>query len=330
MAQSARHRWIIAAPLGLVLALLLLWSGYWYVALTGAKAGFSQFERELAARGGALTCNEEAWGGFPFRVSLGCARLVLRLSGRGATFETVKVEALAQAYALGDVIAIAQGPSRLSLDDGETWDLEHAPLTASFQARADRSAEVALEIEDTTLRSGDTVVAKGKRLEFHARNQGPQAVEFAGLGEGIMMAPVAGAELDVSTIDFQGTIDNLPPGFATMPSDLLTAAAISGARVSLKSLNAIVDGSTVTGSGAVALGADGFPDGGIAMRLTQLDKLLASLQGKGLIDKSAAAAGTLLLGLLLGKKEAAPLDLTFRQGRVYWGPFKLLEHGPIR
>ncbi len=317
-------------PLMLVLALCLLWSGYWYIALSSAKAGFSQFERELAARGGALTCNEEAWGGFPFRISLSCARLVLRLSTRGATFETANVEALAQAYALGYVIAIAQGPSRLSLDDGETWDLEHAPLRTSFRLRPDGSAEVALVIADTTLRSGDKVVASGRGLELHARNQGSQAVEFAGRGEGLTMAPVTAAMLDAPTLNFQGVIDNLPPGFAAMPSDLLTAAAISGARVRLTSFDAVLEGSTVTGSGAVALGADGYPNGSIAMRLTELDKFLASLQGKGFIDRNAAAAGTLLLGLLLGKKEAAPLDLTFRQGRIYWGPFKLLEHGPIR
>lgn len=329
MAETSRPPWMMAAPLAFVLILALAWSGYWYVTLGRAKAGFSQFERDLAARGGALSCNEERWGGYPFRISLACQRLAIRLTPSGATFETANVEALAQAYALRHVIAIAQGPSRLSFE-GEAFDLEHAPMTASFHLHADGNAEAALVVEDTRLRAAGAVVAEGRRLELHGRNRGPQAVEFAVMGEATRVALAHGAEIDVPKLEMRGLIDNLPPGFAALPGDLLIAAGTTGGRIELQSLDAVVDGSVVKGSGAVVLGADGYPDGRIAMRLSELGRLLSSLEKKGLFDRQAAAAGSMLLGLLLGDKGEAPLDLTFRAGSIYWGPFKLLEHGPIR
>lgn len=330
MAETSRTHWKMAAPLALVIVLMFAWSGYWYWSLGRVKAGFSQFERDVAARGGALACNEESWGGFPFRLTLTCSRLVLRLTARGATFETARVEALAQAYAPNHVIAIAEGPSRLGLHDGPVFDLAHKPMTASFRLRSGGRAEAALVVEDTVLSADGAVVARGRSLELHARNEGPETVEFGGRGDGVLVEPGIRPAVQVARVAFRGAIDNLPPGFAAMPGDLLTAAATSGARVRLDVLEAEVEGSTVEGSGAVALGADGFPDGSIAMRLGDLDRLLKSLQDRGIIDRRAEKAGSLLLGLLLGKKERASLDLTFRDGRIFWGPFKLLEHGPIR
>ncbi|MGE0213847.1 MAG: DUF2125 domain-containing protein [Parvibaculaceae bacterium] len=324
-----RRSWLLALPALMLAVLLLGWSGYWYQTLTRTKEGFSRFEADLAARGGAFTCNEEDWGGYPFRIEVSCARLALRLSGNGPTFETVGVRALAKAYAINDVVATGQGPSRLTFEDGRTFDLKHAPMNADFRIEDDGRAAARLIVEDTVLEAEGAVLARGARLELSAHNEDADRVAFTVIGSQAVVSPSPGTDISLASLDMEGLIDKLPPGFATLPSDLLTAAATSGARLSVQSLAAVVEGSRLNGEGSLVLDAQGYPDGRIALRLSDLGRFMEGLAAKGLIERKAAAAGTLLLGLIVGNK-AAPVDLTFRQGRIYWGPIKLLEHGPIR
>jgi hypothetical protein len=319
--------WRRFAPLLLVLGMALLWSGYWYATLGRAKTGFSRFEADLTARGGALSCNGERWGGFPFRISLTCGRLALRLSQEGPSFETEDVEALAKAYALRDVVATARGPSRLSFAGRPAFVIDHAPLSASFRLEADGQAQAQLSVTDTALSlTHGAVLARGKGLRLTAENKGQQTVDFEVASDGLTVAPAAGTELTVDSLRIRGSIDNLPPGFAAFPGDLLTAAAVSGARMSIESLHVVVAQSTISGSGSVTLGIDGYPEGKIAMRVGDLRRFLAGLEDRGI----AVNAGAFMLGLLLGRNQEASIALIFRQGSVYWGPFKLFEHGPIR
>lgn len=324
-----RRSWLLVLPVLALAGLIVAWSSWWYVTLTRTKEGFSIFEANLTARGGAFSCNEEAWGGYPFRIEVSCARLLLRLSRNGPTFETQGVRALARAYAINDVVAQAKGPSKLSFADGRGFDLSHAPMNASFRLDADGRAEAMLEVDSTVLKQGDAVLARGARLELAADNRDSRSVAFRiGAGESVVSAG-PGADISIPTFGMEGLIDNLPPGFAALPSDLLTAAATSGARLGVRSLDAVVEGSSMKGAGEVVLDAEGYPDGRIGIKVSNADRFLAALSDKGLVDRKAAGMGMMLLGLLMGRN-AAPVDLTFRNGRISWGPIKLLEHGPIR
>lgn len=324
-----RRPWLISTPFVLLATLLLAWSAYWYTTLTRTKEGFSAFETNLAGRGGAFSCNEEAWSGYPFRVEVSCARLVLRLSRNGPTFETQGVRALARAYAINDVVALAEGPSRLTFADGRSLDLAHAPMNAGFRLDSGGKAEAMLEITSTVLKEKDAVLAKGGRLKLAASSQDDRSVAFRIAASDGLVSAGSGTGISIPTFAMEGLIGNLPPGFAARPGDLLTAAAISGARLDVSALDAVVEQSRMSGKGEVTLDARGFPDGRIGIRVSDPDRFLAALAAKGIVDRKAAGMGMMLLGLLM-RKNAAPVDLTFREGRIFWGPIPLLKHGPIR
>ena len=67
--RSAWRGWLI----GILVAVPVLWIGYWFAAQTVARAAIDRVtERPVA--GGRFACAGESLGGFPLRLDFGCLR----------------------------------------------------------------------------------------------------------------------------------------------------------------------------------------------------------------------------------------------------------------
>ena len=83
MPSATARSWKMFLPLGGVVLLGLLWTGYWFVASAIAKDRVAQERAALAAIGLELACAEEGWGGYPFHFEFSCTSPRLTLEDKG-------------------------------------------------------------------------------------------------------------------------------------------------------------------------------------------------------------------------------------------------------
>ena len=68
----------MAVPLITVLVLWGAWSVGWYMISQIAQDKFAQWREKSGAKGLTLVCAEETWGGYPFRIEVGCKGFSLK------------------------------------------------------------------------------------------------------------------------------------------------------------------------------------------------------------------------------------------------------------
>ena len=81
--SSAKRRpsWWVAAPVGLLVLLGIIWSGVWYYAAGRAEAEIDAWIAAEAGQGRVWSCKDRQVGGYPFRFELMCSLPSLTLQG---------------------------------------------------------------------------------------------------------------------------------------------------------------------------------------------------------------------------------------------------------
>jgi len=334
------RRWPIVAPLISVLIAFGLWSGYWWWGSSAAQRQVAAARAELTRQGLAIACGSESHGGFPFRFSITCTGPDMA-GADGWRSSTSEIEVLAQAWNPGHLIFLIAGPLRLARPDGQIWTISHTPAVASLVVgRVGAQASLLAEQVRASGPAGETLAAG--RLNLHVRL--PEArftegtatsavADFAVFASALDFSRPGDVPLRVESIEAEATLTALPLALPGRLADFLRATAAAGAELRLTRFVASAEAVDVDASGNVGLDAAGLPSGRIAMRFNDVKLLFSRLAERGLLAPQAADGAAVLVGLLttagaaVGK--SGPIDLVFRDGSIFWGPFRLASHGPL-
>src|SRR5690348_755451 len=111
-------------PMLAVLALAIVWSGYWVLAISSGKRIAAAKRAELQQQGLSLACREETWGGYPFRFEFHCEAPVLVLA-RGVKVASSSMRAVTMAYNPWHVLILIAGPTTLDMPTLGQTSVQH-------------------------------------------------------------------------------------------------------------------------------------------------------------------------------------------------------------
>jgi len=348
-------------PLALVIVIATGWSLYWYIASEKAKQSFTDYLEKNRATGVDIVCAHPVWGGFPFRFELTCDRLGaagLR-AGVQVDFAGGKTNAVALAYNPFHLIVEISGPVSLTVI-GRTGYQTHIasngkPLRTSLKlktqpTRADQVSVLAQNLSGTITQTpipggaSETVPFSVERLNLHTRFTAPPiddiapfdvAADVSGFVYGPDASKLFGTEpLRIETASMTANITSLPIAkgltFATRTRQWHDQKGV----LSVKEFTFTSNFLTGASSGDVNLDSKGLLNGRLEGSVSGFDAFLKRLETAGVIKENHAAIADTLMSVL-GKPKQSPADAsinvrtTFKQGKVYIGPFKVVTVPPL-
>jgi hypothetical protein len=292
-----RSHWVIAAPLMIVIALALAWSGVWYSAAGRAQTLVDEWRTEQAKAGRVFTCGSQAIGGYPFRIEVRCgdAGAELKDTQPPIALKLKQIVIVAQVWDTKLLIAEFTGPLAAS-DPGQPayltadWTLAQASVrgTPSQPERASISVD-GLKLDDPGKRLMDA-----QHAEFHARVQFGSwphnpAIDLAAKFVGATapgFIPLAKERSDLDVVAVLHGLKDLAP--KPLPVRLREWQA-AGGRLEVQSARLAQGDALANATGTLALNLRGQVDG--TLKLT------------------AAGAERFIPALASGDKRGAPLSL---------------------
>src|ERR1043166_2291509 len=282
-----RGRWIIAAPLMVVLALAGAWSGVWYYAAGRTRALVDDWRAEQAKAGRVFTCGSEAIGGYPFRIEVRCgdAGAELKDTQPPVALKLRQIVVVAQVWDPKLLIAEFTGPLAAS-DPGQPayltadWTLAQASVrgTPSYPERASIAVD-GLKLDDPGKRLIDA-----RHAEFHARVQFGSwphnsaidlAVKLAGpTAPGLI--PLARDPSDVDVVAVLHGLKDLSP----KPTPVrLREWQAAGGRLEVQSARLAQGDALATTTGVLALSPGGRLDGTLKLTAAGAERFIPALTG---------------------------------------------------
>jgi hypothetical protein len=301
-----RGRWLIAAPLILVLVLAAAWSGVWFYAASRAQVLVDDWRAEQAKAGRAFTCGTQAIGGYPFRIEVRCgdAGVELKDTQPPVVLKLKQILVVAQVWDANFLIAEFTGPLTAS-DPGQPvyltadWTLAQASVrgTPSAPDRASISVD-GLKFDDPAKRLADA-----QHAEFHARVQfgswphNPAvdlAIKLAGAtAPGLVPFAKEASDVDIVAV-LHGMKDFAPK---PLPVRLREWQAASG-RLEVQSARLAQGDALATATGTLALSPRGRLDGALKVTAAGVERFIPALGGdkRGAplsLDRAPSALGAL-------------------------------------
>ncbi|MBW7921764.1 MAG: DUF2125 domain-containing protein [Rubellimicrobium sp.] len=284
---------MIRALTGAVVALAMLWAGWWFVAAQAAGRGIERVVTDLRAAGWQVDYADLATRGFPSRIDTTLEALVLADPDRRVTWEIPALNAFALSYRPNEVIvtwpreqAIALPGQRLVLDADGLTGSARVGVAADLPLRA-----VILQSDLVTLASDAGWRAGASHLlaALHetGRETAPGSYElFAELQE-LTLPALAGGPDSAGVLRVDATLRLDRPLALNGPS------RVEG--VTLREARAAWGAASVALRGEVTADEGGFAQGSVMLELRDWPQLLAALAGSGLVaPEDIERAGDLL------------------------------------
>ena len=289
-------------PLGIVLFLAALWSGYWFFASGVARDRLAAERAQLAKEGVALACAQEGWGGYPFHFEFSCSSPVVSRTG-GFELRSANLLLVALAYAPWQVAALIDGPTVLSAPGLEQTTITHERALAAVTY--DKAWTPSLSAEIPAIAFGS--LASASKLMLFTRPAVSGGTDVAIETSGVSYTPQGKPPVSVDGGSLQGTLQK-DQSFKIDKAELRQGAL------------------RYWGSGTLALDPQHRVTGQVDTETNDIQKLL-SIAGPqlGLSDGKLANLRT-VLGLL-GNGAKAPIIA--KDGLLYLGPFQVAQLKPL-
>ena len=352
---SARSvSWRIALPFLGLLALFLIWSGYWWVASSMSRHGFEDWVQKAAQHGMTLSCNDQDWGGYPFRIEMSCVPLKLSWASKAGagSIDLGRLETVFQLYNPRHVLAAGAPPATYRI--GEAGLAAPSTIISTSFGEATSSlifSEGDLARTDLVLkeavadfggRDGYFAQGRARYLEVHTRfierAGGPSPVlEFAASGQEVSLAGPAvtsatGIPIELDRLTLRGETDT-QLNTTLDPSSALREFVAKGGVIKITRLNGQHEAVNIDATGEVTFDAQGRANGDLATEVTNLKSILDQLREAGRLGELEAAFSlnmlTMLEGATSGREGALHVKVAIRNGNVYFGPFEILELPPL-
>jgi hypothetical protein len=310
-------------PLIAVIVLWCAWSIYWYVVFTTTQSIYAREAGKLARQGVTLTCAEQSWSGYPFRVEMNCARpsFVFDQQDRKVTANAGNLLAIMQAYNFNHVIALLDGPTTLQEEGREPITATHDRAIASLRVTQEQNARVALEVAELEIER----LAKSASVIINAELNPNTPSRLSASLANLAIKPADAAEIAIGDTAFEAVA---PPALIAS-LDPLRAAIATGERIALTYLEIRQGALTVSANGEIGLDFEGKPVGKVSTKTSDLDLLLERIKSLLRLDDRKIASLRAILGLLQGGKSSIAADLVARDGALFWGPIKLTDLRPV-
>ena len=342
---SRSSRWIMA-PLLLVVALGLAWSGFWFYLSHKADAAITQWMEREAAAGRVFACGSRQMGGFPFRIEMRCSQpsAELRDSSPPMVLRAAELLTVSQVYTPDLLIAEVTGPLTIAPQGGERFSLDARLMEASLHGLVGVPERLSMVFEEPRLARNASAapavpLAGARRVELHIRRSpgsDPAAPVFdiAGNAAALTLAgtPVtAAAPLDTEvTATLRGANDFSVKPF---PQKLRGWQANNG-RLVVDNWHLRQGEAAAAAKGEIGLTPQGGVDGTLAVTLAGFDAALRQMLGQssqGRLQAGLLAGGLALFGgqTQLDGKRAVTVPLRFDNGAVTFGPVPLGRVAPL-
>jgi hypothetical protein len=309
------------APLVVVLLLAGLWTIYWSIASSQIHKAYAEAEQRLAARGISLNCSNAQWGGFPFRVERSCEepRFSVNTANGPINIAASKLLMALQAYNPRHAIALLDGETTIS---GEaSGKIKHERALASIVLGSDDTWQATLELPKIAI---DEVVS-ADRLLVSVRTPEGEDADFAVAAEKPVLRFADGATLALDAADLVGSFPK-----AALGQSIAKYFAATGKSITITSLSMRQGELSLTGAGALGVDQSGYLSGRIALRIKRIDLLFENVKAIAHLSEEDARSAKIFVDLLQNGSTGDPqIDLIAKDGKLYWGPFKIAELRPL-
>ncbi|WP_167852672.1 DUF2125 domain-containing protein [Pseudotabrizicola sediminis] len=317
------------ALLWIATALVVLWSGYWFVGKSTVERGFEAFV--LAAPGNGLTVSQTGYrvAGFPNRFDLTLTEPRVTDQRSEIRWEAPFVQVFSLSYRPWHVIA-AFAPEQVIRTPAEDITLQSEKLQASVVV----SPSSALTLDRTTF-VGDAIRASSSlgwmlaadTLRFATRSDPSQTnaydigLEVLGLSPDPALAarmPDLPPQIAFARIDANATLSAPLDRFAAGSRPGLTALSLREAVLTWGDLSLSAKGDLQV--------INGLPEGRIALRATGWRNLVVLATSMGLITPEFAPTLTNMMQAVAGSSgdpEVLEMPLIFAAGQMLLGPLPL-------
>jgi hypothetical protein len=329
----------IAAPLIIVLVLAAGWTAVWIYAAGRADAVIAAWIDREARDGRTYSCAQRSLGGYPFRIELRCAEPAADLtdSGRRVTLKARQLTAVAQVYQPDLVIAEVTGPMTIAglPGDPEEYTAEWTLLQASLRGRPHNPQRISIVVDRPRMQRAGAPVANAERFEFHARRRPGSDEPLFDIAGRVVNGGVQGFAAWMSApfnAELAAVLHGLKDFSAKPLSRRLREWQAAGGRLELANARLQQGQALAVAKGSLGLNADGRLDGTVTVTMAGFDQLVSAILGA---ENRGRAQTGLLAGLsLLGRAElegrrAIAMPLSFRDGRVFFGPVPIARTVPL-
>lgn len=325
----------------LMVALTVLWSGYWYVGSTAVRDGVTTWFADAARQGITAENAGVTVAGFPNRFDLTIDEVKLADPVSGAGWQAPFVQVFAMTWKPWHIIA-ALAPEQVVTLPGQVVTVGSADLKASLRAKPSTDLPLAeVRLAGTSL---DLASDQGWTLalgDFTVGLRADEALGPAGYEFGFDLAPLtpdpafltavkAVTIPDLAPSDLPATVDALWGSiYLTLSAPLDRHAGDVRPylkRVEINQFNLTWGQLGASASGVVEADANGYAAGKVTIDVTNWDRLPAVLVAAGLIKPEVAptvARGMQALAAQSPDLKLLSLSLVLEDGQMSFGPFPL-------
>jgi hypothetical protein len=333
-AKSGLSRMGLYLPLAILAGFIVVWCIVWYMATQAAGRVVDGFISREAERGRDWVCPDRTVSGFPFRIELSCAKLQLIEKGEAGLQREATLAGLSlhsRILAPGQYVAVLSPPfiARQGSDRELTinWTGARASFRGGPQGFGDASFEVTAPVVSVGLdEAKDQTAARAKDFSLHIR-QTPGNV--AGTDLVFRIAEISLPLLDQRmnnpeplTLEVQATAPGLVFEPKKRAQDVLEAWRLANGKAKVVLAKANKGQAAIELSGTLGLDAERRLEGALNGRARNIEALTSGFARRTGIDFGA------LLGRI-GGSQGLPVALTLENGRMRFGPFNLVELGPL-
>jgi hypothetical protein len=365
MPSAPRRRWPVFVPVGLVVVLAVLWTGFWFFASARAETTLAGWREREAKSGRIYSCDKQSVGGYPFRIEVRCTdpTAEIRSTEPPVALKAKDLLAAVQVYAPNLVVSEIQGPVTIG-EPGKApafianWKLGQS----SVRGTPETPERVSFSFEAPTVErvadGGNVTVFTAERAELHGRLASGSVtdnpiIDLAMLLQGASaqeLHPLAKTPSDADIVaNLRGLKDFSPKPWP----DRFREIQANNGQIEIIKARVQQDDVIAVGAGKLALSPSGGLNGSLQITVVNLDKALKKLdidrlmsEGQaastfGALDKIMPGLGNLArqsapsLVASLGKrtvlegKPAVALPLRFVDGAVFLGPFQVGKAPPL-
>jgi hypothetical protein len=369
-APVARRRlWPVLVPFVLVVALAILWTGFWFYAASAAETAMAGWREREAKAGRVYTCDQQTVGGYPFRFEVRCADpgLELRREVPPLALKAAGLVAVVQIYQPTLLIAEFKSPMTVAesgMPPGfvANWTAGRASVRGT--PRAPERVSMVFDGASLDRQNGGATAAvfKATQVELHGRMAEGSATDNPVIDIVLRLAAASAPELHPLTVqpldaDVAVLLRGLPD-FAPKPWPVrLKELQARGGKIEITKARVQQGDVVAVSAGTLGLTARGGLDGQLQVTIVGLDKVLKALDiermvsegdlgakldsldrilpGLGRLARKNAAPGivaglgALGQGTTLEGKPAVTLPLRFADGQIMLGPIPLGRVPPL-
>ncbi len=298
--RSAWRGWLI----GILVAVPVLWVGYWYAAQEIARAALDRATTRQVA-GGRFACAGQNLGGFPLRLDFGCTRAAYG-DGPEGTGERLSaalggIAASAPLYWPGYVEATLVSPFVINVPlSGIAITTQWSDATTSASAGIDGLTSAAATFHGLDFSSAGGLVLPVKALtadlaRASASPAGGKAYRFTATAHALKVVRTDGREIPVIDGDAEITALDFGNSLGTDPRQALRAWAKAGGTVHVDRLRFAAGNAVADADGQLTIAPNGLLSGMLTVRLRNPEAFVALAEA---IKPGASNDASKVLGVI--------------------------------